>query len=45
MQQSPKHFFPIHSSTLSKPAAYITHNATRPQTVQSEIQVCYAISD
>lgn len=25
-----------------KPAAYTTHNATQPLTVQSEIQACYA---
>ncbi len=33
-----------HSSSLSKPAAYITHNATQPQTVLSEIRVCHASS-
>ncbi len=29
---------------LSKPAAYITHNATRLLTVQSEFWVCYVIA-
>ncbi len=38
-------FYPTRSSSLSKPGAYITHNAPWPQTVQSEIQVCYASSD
>lgn len=33
--------YSVHSS-LSKPAAYITHKATQPPPVQSGIQVCYA---
>lgn len=37
-------FSPPHSSFLSKPAAYTTHNATQPPTGQTEIWVCYASS-
>ncbi len=34
-------FYSKHSSFLSKPGAYITHNATQPLTAWSEIWVCY----
>lgn len=34
-------FYSDHSS-LSQPAAYITHSAARLPTLQSEILVCYA---
>ncbi len=37
-------FYSTQSSSLSKPGAYITHNATRLPTVQLEIRVCYASS-
>ncbi len=35
-------FYSIHSTSLSKPAAYITHNATHTLAVQSEIWMCSA---
>lgn len=34
-------FNSLHSSSLSRPGAYITHNAAQPPTVRSEILMCY----
>ncbi len=36
------HFYSTRSSSLSKPGAYFTHNATWPPKVWSEIPVCFA---
>lgn len=36
---------PAHFSSLSKPAVYITHNATRLPTVVSVIRVCYVAAN
>ncbi len=35
--QNRNSFYSMYSSSLSKSGAYITHSATRPQTVLSEI--------
>lgn len=44
MQQSQRHclFYSTHSSSLSKPCTYITHNVTQLLTIWPEIQVCDA---
>ena len=34
----------MHSSSLSKPGTYITHNAIQPPPIQSEIWMRYASS-
>lgn len=39
MMESLSFFYSTHSSLLSNPSAYITHNATQPLKVLSEIQV------
>ena len=38
------YFDPTNSSSLSKPTAYITHNATHLPTVHLEILLCYSSS-
>lgn len=36
-------FYPTCSSSLSKPEAYITHNATKPLTIWLDTVACYVI--
>ncbi len=46
MQQTQRYhvFYSTHSSSLSKPGAYVTNNTTWLPTVGLEIRVCYASS-